>query len=95
MVMTSVNQAVIEVLSNQIAAAYSKASPEQIDAAARERLVGDIAHALEGPMGRRTLATQAVDLVNAALGDWEAQEGRPFGLRLIEIDSASSTVTMG
>ena len=30
-----------------------------------------------------------------APADWEAQEGRPFGLRLIEIDPAHSTVTMG
>ncbi|WP_407523002.1 hypothetical protein [Methylobacterium oryzisoli] len=59
------------------------------------RLLDEVMHAIEEPVGRRRLVEQGPERVNAALADWEAQEGRPFGLRLIEIDPARSTVTMG
>ncbi|MFE1602060.1 hypothetical protein [Methylobacterium sp. ID0610] len=94
MAMTSVNQAVIEALSHRIVATYLDASGPA-DGPARARLMEEVAHALAEPVGRRSLAAQGPDHVNAALADWEAQEGRPFGLRLIEIDSAQATVTMG
>ncbi|GJD48437.1 hypothetical protein OPKNFCMD_1156 [Methylobacterium crusticola] len=94
MAMTFVNQAVIEALSQQIVAAYCGAAGPA-DGPARERLMGDVMHAIEEPVGSRTLAEDGPDRVNAALADWEAQEGRAFGLRLIEIDPAHTTVTMG
>ncbi|ACA20199.1 hypothetical protein M446_5918 [Methylobacterium sp. 4-46] len=93
MVMTSVNQAVIETLSRQIVGAYLAAAG-QADTASRTRLIEEVAHALAAPVGRRALAEEGPDEVNAALADWEAREGRPFGLRLIEIDQAQATVTM-
>ncbi|ACL61295.1 hypothetical protein [Methylobacterium nodulans] len=94
MVMTSVNQAVIETLSRRIVSVYLDASGP-IDESARARLMEEVVHALAEPVGRRTLTEQGPEQVNAALADWEAQEGRPFGMRLIEIDLAQATVTMG
>jgi hypothetical protein len=92
--MTFVNQSVIDTLSRQIVAAYLEAGGEPADDPARTRLIDEVAHALEEPVGRRTLAQEGPERVNAALADWEAQEARPFGLRLIEIDGAQATVTM-
>ncbi|KMO32944.1 hypothetical protein VQ02_22340 [Methylobacterium variabile] len=92
--MTSVNQAVIEALSEQIVAAYCDAAGPA-DSPARARLMGDIMHAIEEPVGSRTLAEHGPERVNAVLADWEAQEGRSFGLRLIEIDPGRTVVTMG
>ena len=94
MAMTSVNQAVIETLSRQIVSAYCAASGPA-EGTARARLLDEVMHAIEEPVGRRRLVDEGPERVNAALADWEAQEGRPFGLRLIEIDPAHSTVTMG
>ena len=96
--MTSVNQAVIEALSEQIVAAYCDAAGPvdgPAEGAARARLMGEIMHAIEEPVGRRTLAEHGPERVNAVLADWEAQEGRSFGLRLIEIDPGRTVVTMG
>ncbi|MGF3022800.1 hypothetical protein ACQVP2_08220 [Methylobacterium aquaticum] len=92
--MTSVNQAVIEALSEQIVTAYCDAAGPA-GAQARDRLMGEIRHAIAEPVGTRTLAEHGPDRVNAVLADWEAQEGRRFGLRLIEIDSGRTVVTMG
>ncbi|AWB20610.1 hypothetical protein DA075_06460 [Methylobacterium currus] len=92
--MTSVNQAVIEALSEQIVAAYCDAAGPA-EEPARARLMGEIMHAIEGPVGTRTLAEHGPERVNAVLADWEAQEGRSFGLRLIEIDPGRTVVTMG
>ncbi|KMO43687.1 hypothetical protein VQ03_07040 [Methylobacterium tarhaniae] len=92
--MTSVNQAVIEALSEQIVAAYCAAAGPA-EEPARARLMGEIMHAIEEPVGTRTLAEEGPERVNAVLADWEAQEGRSFGLRLIEIDPGRTVVTMG
>ncbi|MGX7708363.1 hypothetical protein [Methylobacterium sp. Gmos1] len=92
--MTSVNQAVIEALSEQIVTTYCDAAGSA-EAPARARLMGEIMHAIEEPVGTRTLAEQGPERVNAVLADWEAQEGRSFGLRLIEIDPGRTLVTMG
>ncbi len=92
--MTSVNQAVIEALSEQIVATYCDAAGPAGEPA-RTRLMGEIMHAIADPVGTRTLAEHGPERVNAALADWEAQEGRSFGLRLIEIDPGRTVVTMG
>ncbi|KMO12309.1 hypothetical protein [Methylobacterium platani] len=91
--MTSVNQAVIEALSEQIVATYCDAAGPA-EGRARARLMDEIMHAIEEPVGTRTLAEQGPERVNAVLADWEAQEGRSFGLRLIEIDPGRTVVTM-
>lgn len=95
MAMTFVNQSVIDTLSRQIVAAYLKAAGDAVDGPAGARLLEEVAHAIEEPVGRRTLAKEGPESVNAALADWEAREGRSFGLRLIEIDAAQATATMG
>ncbi|BCM84156.1 hypothetical protein NS228_21665 [Methylobacterium indicum] len=95
--MTSVNQAVIETLSEQIVAAYCEAGLPEGPARgkARARLMDEVAHAIGESVGSRTLAEQGPERVNAVLADWEAQEGRSFGLRLIEIDPGRTVATMG
>lgn len=95
--MSSVNQAVIETLSEQIVAAYCGAGLPEGPARgkARARLMDEVAHAIEESVGSRTLAEDGPERVNAVLADWEAQEGRSFGLRLIEIDPGRTVATMG
>ncbi|MCF4125238.1 hypothetical protein [Methylobacterium sp. SyP6R] len=92
--MTSVNQSVIEALSEQIVTTYCDAA-EPAGEPARARLMGEVMHAIAEPVGTRTLAEDGPERVNAVLADWEAQEGRSFGLRLIEIDPGRTVVTMG